>query len=143
MSSSTAHFRDNVLVEGDISGPTVLRIDSEKIQLLNSLNQHSDFQAEQTATQQEIDSISQALAQAQADTISSITSLTQQVDDNKADIEGKLAIETNARLALASDMNNRNSHVDDVLTNLENEHTSDDARLTQVETNLKNVDTTI
>lgn len=142
MSSSTALFRNNVLVEGVLSGQTILRLDNEKTQVLNSLNQQiTDFQAEQTATQSERDAIAQSVTDLDASVTSTISTLSTTVNDNKADIEAKLATETNERLSLASSVNTRNTFVDGEITRLEGLHTDDSNRLTNVETTLSNIDT--
>ena len=50
MSSSIATFRNNVLVEGVLSGLTITRLDTEKTAVLNSLNTHiSNYNASETA----------------------------------------------------------------------------------------------
>jgi len=149
-STSTAQFfsqvdvANSLNVAGVLSGPTIVRIDTEKTQVLTSLNQQiTDFQNEQTATQQARDALTQALDDAKADTTASISALTQQVDDNKADIEGKLAVETNARLSLEQAGNNRATYVDGEIARLDQQHADDDARLTAVETAQSQVNTDI
>ena len=139
---STAHFRNNVLVEGVLSGQTILRLDNEKTQLLNSLNQHiSDFQAEQTATQTARDNLQTQINDSNTNVNTAIADLTSVVDANKIDIEGKLATETNSRLTLASEVSTRNTFVDGEIARLDSLHQDDSLRLTNAETRLDNIDT--
>lgn len=141
---SPVELKNTVNVEGVLSGLTISRIDSEKTAVLNSLNQQiTDFQNEQTATQQSRDALSSALTQAQIDTTNAIAGVQQEIDDNKNDIEGKLATETNARLSLETSVNNRTNYVDSELTRLQTQHDTDDTRLTTIEGELKTRDNDI
>ena len=142
MSSSTALFRSNVLVEGLLTGQTIVRLDNEKTQVLNSLNQHiSDYNASEAANQTARDGLAQSITDLDSTLTSTISTLATTVNDNKADIEGKLAIETNARLTLASEVSTRNTFVNSEISRLDGLHQDDSLRLTNAETRLDNIDT--
>eukprot|EP00466_Bigelowiella_natans_P015145 jgi/Bigna1/126454/aug1.2_g1162 len=76
-------------------------------------------------------------------TTNAITNLQQEIDDNKTDIEGKLATETSARLSLENAHNTRNTFVDGEISRLDGLHTNDSARLDAVEAAQATVNTDI
>eukprot|EP00466_Bigelowiella_natans_P009937 jgi/Bigna1/144144/aug1.84_g18852 len=73
-------------------------------------------------------------------TANAITNLQQEIDDNKTDIEGKLAAETSARSSSENAHNTRNAFVDGEISRLDGLVANDSARLTQIEGELKTRD---
>ena len=138
---STAHFRNSVLIEGVLSGLTITRLDTEKTAVLNSLNSHiSNYNASETANQTARDDLQTQINDSTTAMTTAITDLTNVIDSNKTDIESKLAQETSDRLTLASEVSTRNTFIDGEIKTLNDLHTADDIRLTNVETALQNVD---
>lgn len=144
MSLSNAHFKNQVVIDGELTGLTVTRIDAEKTAVLNSLNQHiSNYNASESANATARADIVQSVTNLDNATTQGFTDVNATINQNKTDIEASLASEVNARLSLEGAVNTRNTFVDSEIVRLDAQHTSDDARLTQVETDLSNVDTTI
>eukprot|EP00466_Bigelowiella_natans_P020369 jgi/Bigna1/144269/aug1.85_g18977 len=142
--SSTAHFRNTVLIDGELTGLTITRIDTEKTAVLNSLNAHiTTYNDSETANATARAGLQTQIDDANTATTQAITNLQQNVDDNKTDIEGKLATETSARLSLENAHNTRNTFVDGEISRLDGLHTNDSARLTQIEGELKTRDNDI
>ena len=138
---STAHFRNSVLIEGVLSGLTITRLDTEKTAVLNSLNSHiSNYNASETANQTARDDLQTQINDSTTAMTTAITDLTNVIDSNKTDIESKLAQETSDRLTLASEVSTRNTFIDGEIKTLNDLHTADSLRLTNVETALQNVD---
>lgn len=144
MSSSIATFRQNVLVEGILNGQTIVRLDQERTAVQNALNQHiTDYNNSEVANATERATIVQSIQDLETSTTQGFTDVNTTINDNKTDIEGKLATETSARLSLQSDFNNRNTFIDSEIVRLDQQHTDDDARLTAVEQAQATVNTDI
>ena len=142
--SSTAHFRNTVLIDGELTGLTITRIDTEKTAVLNSLNAHiTTYNDSETANATARAGLQTQIDNANTATTQAITNLQQEIDDNKNDIEGKLATETSARLSLENAHNTRNTFVDGEISRLDGLHTNDSARLDAVEAAQATVNTDI
>eukprot|EP00466_Bigelowiella_natans_P004855 jgi/Bigna1/81048/fgenesh1_pg.77_\ len=142
--SSTAHFRNAALMDGELTGLTITRIDAEKTAVSNSLNAHmTTCNDSETA-----DAAARAGLQTQTDdadtaTAQAITNLQQEIDDNETDIEGKLATETGARSSSENAHNTRNAFVDGEISRSDGLHANDSARSDAVEAAQATVDADI
>mmetsp|Transcript_2767 Transcript_2767/g.5269 ORF Transcript_2767/g.5269 Transcript_2767/m.5269 type:complete len:225 (-) Transcript_2767:316-990(-) len=132
----------DTVVEGLLTGQTITRIDTEKTQVLNSLNTHiTNYNSSETQNASERSAIQQSVDDLDASTTTAISTVQQTITDNKTDIEGKLATETNARLTLESAINNRTSYVDNEIVRLDAQHSDDAKTLSDHKVILDNIDT--
>ena len=147
-SIKTAVFRGNVDIQSTLTGPTINELKSSTTSVLNSLNTHvSNYNASESANATARANLQTAIDTNKSQTDSTIASLQTLVNNNETDIESKLASETSNRLSAISDVNttisNRSTFVDGEISRLDGLHASDDARLTQIESELKTRDNDI
>ena len=138
----SAHFKGTVQVDSTLSGPTITTINSNATSTLNSLNsQIANYLAEQSSTAQRFADAQASRTAMQSASAQAFADAYAQMGADKVDSDSKLAQEKADRLASEQTQSNKNSSLDGEILQLNNLHSSDDARLTAVESALQTVDT--
>ena len=139
---SSAHFKNAVQVDGDLTGPVITTINSNATSTLNSLNtQIATHNSHKASSDQAFTDAETARNAMTADALTANNALVATIDSNKADADSKIATSVADRLLLETKVDNNKSSTDTEIATLNTLHSQDDARLTSVENSLQTIDT--